>query len=130
MAELLEFPKRLADKGGDGSGNSGEPPHNEGMETRVSNVEKDVKDVLARLGRIEGKLDHVATKSDVADAMHGQTKWIATTAAGLVAASLAIMTFVLNNAIPKTALGSPSQAPIIINVPPAAAVPAPAAPKP
>ncbi|AVS67876.1 hypothetical protein C8245_21350 [Paracidovorax avenae] len=79
------------------------------MEARIANLEKDMKEALGRLGKIEGKLDHVATKSDLSDAMHSQTKWIATTAAGLVAASLAIMTFVLNNAIPKAAAPSPSQ---------------------
>ncbi|WP_152969401.1 hypothetical protein [Paracidovorax avenae] len=103
------------------------PEDNDEMEARVTNLEKDMKDALGRLGKIEGKLDHVATKSDLSDAMHSQTKWMATTAAGLVAAALAIMTFVLNNAIPKPATPQPTQPPIVINVPAGTVAPAPPA---
>ncbi len=107
---------------------NGTPPTDNGdMEARVTALEDFAKDAKERLTRIETKLDHTATKADVAEAANSQIKWMVGTAAGLGVAAITVMTFVLNNAAPKSppavpaAAIQPSQAPIIINVPAAAA---------
>jgi len=104
-------------------GDSGDPPDNGSMEARVVALEEFAKDARDRLVRIEGKLDHAATKADLSDAITGQIKWMVGTAAVLGAAAISVMTFVLNNAIPRppsspaAIVQPPQQPPIIINVP-------------
>lgn len=108
---------------------SGGPPYDGGMELtdRVGNLETDMKDVRDRLGRVEVKLDTFSTKADLADAKADLVKWIVGTAIGLGVAGITVMTFVLNNAIPRVQpAAAPAQAPIIINVPAAPAAQAPA----
>lgn len=76
--------------------------------------------VDVRLVQIETRLDATATKADVAELGSTMVKWIVGAVSGLGIAGITVMTFVLNNAVPKAPSASP--APIIINV-----VPAPAA---
>lgn len=45
----------------------GEPPYDDGMETRVAKLENFAQDTRDRLSRIETKLDGTATKAEVAD---------------------------------------------------------------
>lgn len=116
---VLRFKKREPHDGGD-------PPDNERMEARVAKLEEFAQETRDRLTRIETKLDQTATKADLSEAMNGMVKWVVGTAVGLGVAGITVITFVLNNAVPKiqaTPLALP--APIIINVP---AAPAPAAP--
>lgn len=82
-----------------------------------------------RLATLEARFDAVlptlATKADLQGAVNDLVKWIVVTAVGLGVAGITVMTFVLNNAVPK-APTPVAQAPIIINVP-AAPQPAPPA---
>jgi len=94
----------------------GEPPDNGDMENRVLKLEYFAEETRDRLVRIETKLETFATKEDLADAKADLVKWIVGTAVALGSAAIVVMTFVLNNAVPKVA-PPPSQAPIIINVP-------------
>ena len=87
------------------------------MEDRIKSLEIAVQDANDRLTQIETTLQHMPTKGDLSDAMTGQLKWIVGTAIVLGAAALTIMTFVLNNAIPKEQASA--QAPtVIVNIPP------------
>jgi hypothetical protein len=115
------FDKKLS-AGQDGS-NGNEPPtmppvdyvtHAEFSEFRHETKE--------RFARIDGRLDHTATKADLHEArveMHAMKseliKWIVGTAIGLGVAAITVMTFVLNNAAPKLPAASP--APIVIQLP-------------
>ena len=117
MSNVKNFPLKPAKFAG-----NGEPPYDEGMEARVIKLEDFAIDTRERLTRSETKLDATATKADLMDAVNGQIKWMIVTAVGLGVAAVTVMTFVLNNATPKTA--SVAQPPaIIINIP---AQPAPA----
>lgn len=106
----------------------GVPPYDGDMEARVLKLEDFALETRDRLTRIETKLDATATKADLMEAVNGQIKWMIVTAVGLGVAAITVMTFVLNNAVPKTA-AQQAQAPIIINVP-AAPVAAPVLPLP
>lgn len=112
----------------------GEPPYDDGMETRVAKLEQFVVDARERLTKIETRLDETATKSDIAEIrvdMHkgfaDMTKWVVGTAIGMGAAGIVVMTFVLNNAVPKTPSTPAAPTPIIIYAQPAP-VAAPVAP--
>lgn len=93
----------------------------------------DLTDLKQRVTHIEAVLPTLATKADlesVRTEIHSTKaeliKWIVGTAVALGAAAITILTFVLNNAVPKV----PQQPPIIINIPSspsAAASPNPAA---
>lgn len=110
---------------------------NDPMESRVLKLEDFALDTRDRLTRIETRLDATATKADLAilegsmrtDMHRGfgdVVKWVVGTAVGLGVAGITVMTFMLNNAAPKTP--TQAQPPIIINVPasvPAAQPPAP-----
>lgn len=94
----------------------------------------DNTDMETRLAKLEALIPALATKeevvklrgetregfADVRSDMHKNTseiiKWMVVTAVGLGVAAITVGTFVLNNAIPKTA-STTSQQPIIINVP-------------
>lgn len=99
----------------------GDPPHNGGMDLseRVGHLEVDMKDVRDRLARMEPRMEAFATKGDLAETKAEIIKWVVGTAVGLGVAAITVMTFVLNNAIPKSPTAA-QQAPIIINVPGAA----------
>lgn len=102
----------------DGSG-GGEPPHNDPMEPRIAALE----------ARLDTLVPTLATKGDLAELkteMHKgfaeMIKWIVGSALAGIAVFITVMTFVLNNAVPKTPVVQTAQpAPIIINVPAAAA---------
>lgn len=80
-----------------------------------------------RLAALEARFDAVlptlATKTDISDVrteIHKSTsevvRWVVGTAIGGIAVFVTVMTFVLNNAVPKPPAPA-AQAPIIINVP-------------
>lgn len=94
-------------------GNGDEPP----MDT-----DDDLKDVQKRVTHIEAVLPTLATKADLQEVrveMHSMkaelVKWIVGTAIGLGVAGITVMTFVLNNAVPKAPSAAP--APIVITLP-------------
>lgn len=96
---------------GEGVEVGGGPPHDGGMD--------------ARLAKLESIIPTLATKVDVEKAAHDVTKWTVGTMVAGIGLFIVIMTFVLNNAIPKAASGpSYTPAPIVIHVP--APAPAPA----
>lgn len=99
------------------------------MEARLTGLEEFVAEMKKRLGRIEMRLEEMATKAELA-ALQGEmnkgfadmVKWVVGTAMALGATGLTVITFVLNNATPKPVQSSP--APIIIYAQPVAAAPA------
>ena len=100
----------------------GQPPDDGGMNERyVTHVEfqEAVSSINERFARVETRLDQTATKADLAEMKFDVAKWIVVTAIAVSATFITIMTFVLNNATPKTATPA-AQPPIIINVPSAA----------
>lgn len=84
------------------------------MEDRIVKLEAFAAETRERLSRIETRLEQTATKADLQEAIASMIKWVAAIAVMLGATAITVMTFVLNNAIPKTA-GMP--APIVISVP-------------
>ena len=100
------------------------------MEARVSALEEAIKNLPSKADlealRQSSKADlseaKLSLKSDLLAAENGIIKWMVITAVGLGAAAITVMTFVLNNAVPKAppAIAQPAanQQPIIINVPP------------
>lgn len=93
-----------------------EPPHDGEMENR--------------LAKLEALVPTLATKADVEKATHDLTKWVVGTMVGGVGIFIVLMTFVLNNAIPKQQSAQASPTPIIIHVPTQTAPPATSAPQP
>lgn len=107
----------------------GGPPYDEAMEARIAQLEEVAKEVRAelrsidvRLGSIETKLnvfetrlDGTATKADLQRCVNSLIKWIVATSAVLGAAAITVLTFVLNNAVPKANPATPP--PIVITVP-------------
>jgi hypothetical protein len=100
------------------------------MEARVAKLEEFAVETRDRLARIESRLDGIdermATKADLAQLSERMIKWIVGTAIAMSAAAITVMTFVLNNAVPKAQ--SPPPAPIIITIPVPSAAPARPAP--
>lgn len=82
---------------------SGGPPHDGDME--------------ARIAKLEAVVPTLATKADVEKASHDVTKWIVGTMVAGVGLFTVIMTFVLNNAVPKPASAQQQAAPIVIQLP-------------
>lgn len=70
-----------------------------------------------RLVKLEALVTTLATKADVEKATHDLTKWVVGTMVGGVGIFVVLMTFVLNNAIPKQQTAPAGPAPIIIQVP-------------
>lgn len=85
------------------------------LEDFVVEVRSELRAIDVRLGKIEVRLDATATQADIRDSAISMIKWIVGTAALLGAAAITVMTFVLNNAVPKA--GPPVPAPVVINVP-------------
>lgn len=118
------------------------------METRIAKLEEfaaDAKERLVkleefaidtkqRLVKIETRLDQCATKSDL-EALRAEMhkgfadmiKWIVGTAIVLGGTGIVVITFVLNNAVPKTPPPAPLP-PVVIYTQPAPMAPAAAAP--
>lgn len=111
---------------------SGGPPHDGGMDKRVEKLEEFAQDAKDRLIKIETRLDQTVTKADLSDAMNAQIKWMVGTAVVLGVAAITVMTFVLNNAVPKPPTAQPLQpVPIVIYAQPATtSAPPLAAPQP
>lgn len=94
-----------------------------------------------RLKKIEALIPTLATKADVEKGFHDLVKWVVGTAFVGMGLALTIMTFVLNNAVPKQpvppapaaqVIQAPVPQPIIIQIPPQpqAVAPAKAPPSP
>jgi hypothetical protein len=119
--------KKFPEDGNDGQprnpvADGGGPPYDGRMEARITKLEEfvveartELRAIDVRLGKIETRLEMTATKADIQDSANAMIKWIVATAALLGAAGITVMSFVLNNAIPKTAPAAP--APIVITVP-------------
>jgi hypothetical protein len=90
-------------------------------EKRFEKLDEFVVETRERLVRIETRLDHIeahmVTKADLAEFSGTMVKWMVGTASGMAIAGITVMTFVLNNAVPKAA-PQPAPAPIIIQLPP------------
>lgn len=132
-ADIVDIFKRQRDQiqslkqAFDGGGGGG---YDEGMEARVAKLEESAADTRDRLVKIEARLEQTATKSDLTEAINNQIKWMVGTAVVLGGLGITLMTFVLNNAIPKPA-AVPAQLPqpIVVYPQPVPAIttPAPAA---
>jgi hypothetical protein len=95
------------------------------MEARVEKIEASVEEartelraIDVRLTRIETRLDAMATKADVHETANATIKWVVGTGAVMFSMAVVIITFVLNNAIPRPGPTAP-QAPIVIFAQPA-----------
>ncbi|WP_428141365.1 hypothetical protein [Delftia acidovorans] len=114
-----------------GLGKSGGPPHNEEMEHRLAQLEAFADDAKQRLVRVETKLDHI-------DKEVGQVKWwivaqmvagmLAVVGTGIAIQQMTVSTFQAAGAQAAPPSPPQTQPPIIINVPPASAAPAPQQP--
>jgi hypothetical protein len=80
-----------------------------------------------RLARIETRLDQTVTRADLERAINSVVKWVVGTMLGAAIAAVTVMTFVLNNAVPRPAVTGPA-APVIIQLPPAGQAIAPGTP--
>lgn len=107
------FPPRNAPEITDGGG----PPYDGAMEARISVLESRLDTVLPTLAT---KADVAGLRSEISGGNSDMIKWIVGTAVGGIAVFVTVMTFVLNNAVPKVANQAPQQ-PVIINVQPATA---------
>lgn len=84
-------------------------------------------DMESRISKLEAVIPTLATKADVEKGFHDLVKWVVGTAFVGIGLALTIMTFVLNNAVPKQPAPPPPAAqvfqtpvpqPIIIQMPP------------
>jgi hypothetical protein len=119
--------KKFPDDGKDGPprnpvADGGGPPYDGEMEARIARLEEfvveartELRAIDVRLGKIEIRLEVTATKADLQDSANALIKWIVATAALLGAAAITVISFVLNNAVPKASPAAPS--PIVIAVP-------------
>lgn len=96
----LDQVNRSSFDGGGGGGYDGP------MEARVKKLEDDLLAIKTDVAVIRS---NYLTKHDLAEAMSAQVKWIVGTAIVLGGLALTIMTFVLNNAIPKAPTTPPAQ---------------------
>jgi hypothetical protein len=92
---------------------SGGPPYDGTMESRVQRLEADIATIKADLAVVKS---NYVTKADLALVESRLIKWMVGTAMGLGVAAITVMTFVLNNAVPKGQI-TPAPAPIVITVP-------------
>ncbi|MHA4867318.1 hypothetical protein ACXZ1M_06415 [Duganella sp. PWIR1] len=103
------------------------------MEARITKLEEFAAETNIRLAKIEARLELMATKADLEEKigalrveMHkgfaDMIKWVVGTAIVLGGTGLTVITFVLNNAVPKAPPPAP-QPPVIVYAQPA---PAPA----
>jgi hypothetical protein len=105
------------------------------MEARIVKLEEFALETRERLARIETRLEETATKADLNEKiqdlrveMHKGfadiVKWMVGLAIVMSASAVTVMTFVLNNAIPKAPPPAP-QPPVIVYPQPAAPAPLP-----
>lgn len=94
------------------------------MEARVVKLEEFAAETRERLAKIEARLEETATKADLNDQintlrveMHkgfaDMIKWVVGTAIVLGGTFLTVITFVLNNAVPKSPPPA-AQPPVVI----------------
>ena len=98
---------------------SGEPPYDDDMEVRIAKLEEFAADTKERLVKIETRLEQTATKADLAESVNELIRWIVGVAIGIGVAAVTVMSFVLNNAVPRAPVQP--QTPIIIYAQPAPA---------
>ncbi|GAB3427084.1 hemolysin XhlA family protein [Massilia solisilvae] len=77
---------------------------------------EEMRSVDVRLTKIETQLDQMPTKAELELAINSVVKWVVGTMLGAGVVAVTVMTFILNNAVPKQAAAPP--APIIIQLPP------------
>lgn len=95
----------------------GEPPYDGGMEARLTTFEQSIARIDATLPNLATKAELAELRADVHKGFADQTKWIIGTGFAGVAVFITVMTFVLNNAAPKTSNPQAQPPAIIINVP-------------
>lgn len=93
--------------------------HLEKIDSRLDKHDEMFVNVLARLTKIETRLDHIesrmVTKEDLAQLTATMIKWMVGMFVGSGITAITVMTFVLNNAVPKAPPAPPI--PIVIEVP-------------
>jgi hypothetical protein len=94
----------------------------ERFERLAEQTRAELQSVNTRLATIEVRLGQTATVPDLTGAINSMIKWTVGTIFGAGVVAITIMTFVLNNAVPKQAPPQQSSAPVIIQVPPASQV--------
>lgn len=99
----------------------GGPPYDGGMESRIQGLEADVAAIKEDLAVLRANSSHYATKADLNALATNLIKWMVGTAIGFDVAAVTVMTFVLNNAIPKA---TPTPAVIYLPYPPQQYLPA------
>ncbi|WP_143131438.1 hypothetical protein [Noviherbaspirillum humi] len=118
---VSQFPeRRKKPQGSDSIAGGGGGPYDGEMEARLAKLEEFATDARERLVKIEARLDgmdeKMVTKADFQEGLNSQIKWIVGTAGVITAAGITVLTFVLNNAVPKSTPQVP-QSPIVIQVP-------------
>lgn len=108
--------------GGGGNDHGGDPPHNDGMETRFAALEDFAQDTRDRMARVETKLDHI--EKEVSNFKWWVVAQIVAALLTVVGTGIAIqqMTVATFQAAGQQAPAQ-QQPPIIINVPGAPAAP-------
>ncbi|MRW86747.1 hypothetical protein GJ698_22000 [Pseudoduganella sp. FT26W] len=85
------------------------------IEARLDKHDEMFVNVMERLSKIEARLEHMATKEDVEKMGARIVRWVVGMIFGASVAAITVMTFVLNNAVPKAPPVPPT--PIVIQVP-------------
>lgn len=89
----------------------------ERFERYADQTRLELQSIDVRLTKIEARLDETVTKADLERAINSIVKWMVGTMFGAGVVSITVMTFVLNNAVPKQAPPAPT-APFVIQLPP------------
>lgn len=112
---LRQHGNQKASGGGDGGGSNM-------LESRVARLESDVSQIKSDVAdmKVEMHSGFAQLRADFHESSTKLIMWIVGTGAAIAIGFITIMTFVLNNAVPK-APPTPASPPIIINVPPPAA---------
>jgi hypothetical protein len=89
------------------------------IEARLDKHDEMFVNVIERLSKIETRLDHIeanmVTKADLAEMSATIIKWVVGMIFGSAVAAITVMTFVLNNAVPKAPPAPPT--PIVVQIP-------------
>jgi len=105
------------------------------MEARIAKLEEFASDTKERLVRIEARLELTATKAELNEKIQAlqidmhkgfadMIKWMVGLTIVMGATAVTVMTFVLNNAVPKAPLPAP-QPPVIVYPQPISPAPQP-----
>jgi hypothetical protein len=119
-------PKSRPDGSPIGSGD--EPPHDGDMESRVRRIEEIIPNLATKTDvaamqagisdlRVETKVAIADLRADFHKNTNELIKWIVGTAFVGIALFITIMTFVLNNAVPKASVSVAQPTPIMIQLP-------------